>query len=213
MHAVIVANGPVGLPESFLHYADKADHIIAADGGANLCARAGCIPHTLIGDLDSIEPQLLEQYRRQGVTIFQHPARKDATDLELALDLARADSAGVVDLFGATGGRWDMSLSNITLACQDKYRNIAIAIHDHSTHMQILHQGSHFIDAAIGSTVSLLPIRGDVHGVSLEGFEYPLDKEDLHFGTSRGLSNVMGEERATIRFTCGVLAVIRSINP
>lgn len=213
MHAVIVANGPIGLPESFLHYADNADHIIAADGGANLCAKAGYIPHTLIGDLDSIDPQLLEQYRQQGVTIHRHPARKNATDLELALDMALAASATDVDLFGATGGRWDMSLSNISLACHEKYRAIAIAIHDHSTHMQILHQGSHVVAAAIGSTVSLLPIRGDVHGVSLEGFEYPLDKEDLHFGTSRGLSNVMEEERATIRFTSGVLAVIRSIDP
>lgn len=210
MQVVIVANGPIDLPKSFQNYVRKADRIIAADGGANLCKKAGCTPHILIGDLDSIDPALLNEYQKRSIKILQHPARKDATDLELALDLALEGGAAGIDLFGVFGGRWDMSLSNIMLACQEKYRHVKVAIHDHSTKMCILHRGAHIIDAEPGARVSFLPIGGDVNGISLEGFEYPLSNETLMFGSSRGLSNVVIGSIPRVEVKNGILASIYS---
>jgi thiamine pyrophosphokinase len=36
-----------------------------------------------------------------------------------------------------------------------------------------------------GDIVSLIPLRGDVHGVRTEGLQYPLDGESLLFGATR----------------------------
>lgn len=210
MQVVIVANGSGNLSEKFCHIAQMADTIIAADGGANLCAEAGCMPHILIGDLDSIDSDLLVEYQQQAIEILRYPTRKDATDLELALDLAMSRGAVKIDLFGAIGGRLDMSLSNLMLASQEKYSNIKVSIHDHSNRIQILHPGNHDVDAESGERVSLLPIVGDVHSITLEGVEYPLADEPLNFGSSRGLSNVVIGEGAKLFFTKGVLAVICS---
>lgn len=210
MRVVIVANGSGELPESFEYIAGRADIIVAADGGANSCAQAGYVPHTLIGDLDSIDSELLRKYQEEPVNILQHPTRKDSTDLELAFDFAQGLGAKEIDLFGALGGRWDMSLSNILLASQTKYSQIAITIHDQAALIRILHRGKHLIKAPIGARISLLPIGGDVHDLILKGFEYPLTNEVLGFGSSRGLSNVVAEKPAAVQLGKGVVAVILS---
>ncbi|NMA68833.1 MAG: thiamine diphosphokinase [Desulfitobacterium sp.] len=58
--------------------------IIAADGGGKHVIESGHFPDALIGDLDSIEPEILELCRQKGIPIVSYPSQKDETDLELA---------------------------------------------------------------------------------------------------------------------------------
>ncbi len=89
MRAVIFANGSLNLPVAL----SPGDFIIAADGGAQHCLALGLIPAVVIGDLDSLTPADLEALEAQGAEIVQFPARKDFTDLELALKHARSSGA------------------------------------------------------------------------------------------------------------------------
>lgn len=208
MTAIIFANGNLDPTPELDALIKKADLIIAADGGANHCAQLNLIPDVLLGDLDSIFPEILESYKTEGTVINRHPKRKDATDLELALDLAVEKGSRSVWLVGALGGRWDMSLANIMLAAGDKYKHLKISLLGQDCSMHILHPAAHTIIGKPGQKVSILPLKGDAHGVTLDEFEYPLKDHDVPFGSSIGVSNVMQKDQGKVHFTQGILLCV-----
>ena len=209
----IFANGsyPGGI-DSVIHNEKRGDLIIAADGGTDQCRRLNITPHIIIGDLDSIAPALVEQYLAAGVEVIRHPARKDATDLELAVDLAMAKGAEQIVLFGVLGGRWDMSLSNVMLAGSEKYKHMAISLLSAKCRMHIVHGGSSLLlEGYAGQTTSLIAISTDVQGITLKGFEYPLKNATLRFGSSRGVSNLLRKTRGMVTLKHGTLLCVQEL--
>lgn len=210
MHFLIFANGQFNQPSDFSKRLQQADVIIAVDGGADHCASRNIIPDILLGDLDSITPEVLESYKSKKTKVLRHPVKKDATDLELALDYAIEKRATEICILGALGGRWDMSLANIQLCAQKKYRQTTITISDENCLMHILRpEGDHILHGKIGSTVSLLPLTPTVTGITLQGFDYPLVKATIALGSSHGVSNTLQIETATISLESGVLLCIQ----
>ena len=106
MRAVIFVNGTILDYTQLARWLRPDDYLIAADGGARHCAALGILPAVLVGDLDSITPELLAEYEQAGVAIERHPPRKDETDLELAVRRAVADGATEILLLGALGDGW-----------------------------------------------------------------------------------------------------------
>lgn len=211
MQVVIFANGKEPCPPVAELVSAKADYVFAADGGAGYCERLGIVPDLLVGDLDSISVDVLESYEANSVEIIRHPVKKDATDLELALEIAMERGATSIALFGALGGRWDMSLANIFLAGAAKFSSLNISIYGADCRMHILQPTrEQIINDCQDCTVTLLPVFGDVNGVSLAGFEYPLTDARLLSGTTHGVSNVIVEPLATITHNDGVLLCIVS---
>ena len=210
MPTLIIANGDLPEITKLPAWLAAAEHIIAVDGGANHCLRLGIDPHILIGDLDSIAPSVLQEYQDKGIIIHRHPPQKDATDLELAIDLASGSGTEEIWLLGGLGGRWDMSLANIFLLTADKYEKIRFTLIGTDCLMHLLRPGVPFkLDTTFGNRVSLLPLRGDVHGLTLQGFVYPLNNEVLRFGSSQGISNEIIHSSATVEFFSGLLLCIR----
>jgi len=209
--AYIFANGPYQRGISSIISEEKKGHlIIAADGGAEHCRLLNITPHIIVGDLDSISAPLIEQYIQEGVEIIRHPARKDATDLELAIDLAMTKGTDEVLLFGVLGGRWDMSLSSVMLAASKKYNRMVVSLLNAECRVQIIHGGtSFFLKGYQGQTASLIPISEDVHGVTIKGFEYPLTNASLPFGSSRGISNILLKSRGSITLKQGTLLYVQ----
>lgn len=191
---------------------DKANLVIAADGGADLCRKLNIIPDILVGDLDSISPELAGEYAHSGVDIIPYPKRKDKTDLELALDMAMNRGADKVVLFGALGGRWDMSLSNVMLAASRKYSEMNISLCEKQCRMYIIHAGSSLtLQGLKGQIISLIPLSTDVHGVTTTGLEYPLKNDMLYFGSSRGISNLFLATKGSINTKSGTLLVVQEL--
>lgn len=209
MITLIFANGRLDYSPELAALVDQAAFVIAADGGANHCKRFNITPDILLGDLDSIDPANLAGYKKKGITITQYPTRKDATDLELALDLAAEKGSRLIWMIGALGGRWDMSLANIMVAASDKYKERKIFLLGHDCSMQILHPGKiHQISGMPEQKVSLLPLKNDVHGVTLSGFEYSLAKQRISFGSTLGVSNILKTNQATVQHDKGVLLCV-----
>ncbi len=141
MITLIFANGTLDHSPHLAGLLKQADLLIAADGGANHCAKLDITPDILLGDLDSINPAILATYENEEVAIHRFPRRKDATDLELALDLATEKGTRAIWLIGALGGRWDMSLANIMLAASAKYKDRDIFLLGLDCSIRILHPG------------------------------------------------------------------------
>ncbi len=213
MIAHIFANGPYQEEIGPIILSEKeGDLIIAADGGANKCQLLHIDPHIIIGDLDSISPTLIEKYSAAGIEIIQYPTRKDATDLELAIDLAMTRGAEEIVLFGVLGGRWDMSLSNIMLAASKKYNSMVISLLNVQCRIHIIHGKTTLqLKGYTGQITSLIAISADTEGVTISGFEYPLENAILPFGSSIGVSNLLKETDGSITLKHGTLLCIQEL--
>jgi thiamine pyrophosphokinase len=67
------------------------------------------------------------------------------------------------------------------------------------------------IQGAPGSVVSLIPLTGEVHGITYTGLKYPLEDATLPFGSTRGVSNEMAGSQATVRITGGLALLVRTV--
>lgn len=214
MRAIIFANGILSLPDSIGQLIQPADLVIAADGGLLHCLAIGILPSVLIGDFDSIPTDTMASMRAQGVLVIQHPSRKDFTDLELALQHARQAGANEIILLGALGARWDQTLANLLLPASLEMKEVRITILEGRQEIHFIDARSEpanlEIQAQMGDTLSLIPLGGDANGITTHGLEYPLHEEDLMFGGTRGISNVLRQEKAKIELKNGLLACIVS---
>lgn len=209
MRTVIFANGSFSHPKIDLARIRPDDQLIAANGGAQHCMALGLIPSVLIGDFDSLEPEELETLERYEITVVAHPARKDKTDLELALTYAAVSGADEILILAGMGDRWDQSLANLLLPAMAELKDIRITLVDGPQEATILHSGGSLeLSGHSGDTVSLIPLGGSAHGVTSYGLEYQLENDTLHFGATRGISNVLQGNKATLYLKQGTLACI-----
>ncbi|HEX6139666.1 MAG TPA: thiamine diphosphokinase [Candidatus Limnocylindria bacterium] len=210
MKAVVVAGGDA--EEGDLGQLTDADLVIAADGGATWLDGAGRTPDLLVGDLDSAPPSLVERLAAAGVPIERHPAAKDATDAELAVDRAVERGADVVVVIGALGGdRLDHELANVLLVADPGLYGAVddLRLVRGATIVRALGpRRTLVLDGGVGTLVSLLPIGGDAIGIGTSGLRFPLHGERLGFGRSRGASNVVEAVPASVSLERGVLLVI-----
>lgn len=209
MKTVIFANGELGAQSIAKKLCNQAELIIAVDGGISHCEQLNLQPHILLGDMDSASKHLVTTAMAAGIFLQRHLKDKDKTDLELALDLACSRGATTVSLFGALGGRWDMSLANLLLPATMAYKNMRITLYDDQTRIDLLRDNEHLVlTEPVGSRISLLPINGQVEGVTLTGFKYPLTNHILSFASTRGISNILVEDRGYIAVEKGLLLIV-----
>ena len=214
-HVVVVANGEFAHPRRLEAVLDTADAIVAADGAAAWLVAHDRPPHLLVGDMDSVDPVLLEQLAAAGCRLVRHPTHKDETDTELALHEAAALGARRITILGALGGRIDHAMANIMLLLMPVLEGVETAIHDGRSRLFLIREGSPIEDGATiagepGDVLSLIPLGGDAEGVRTEGLEYPLRDETLAFGPARGVSNVFLGAEARVALRRGILLAVHT---
>ena len=175
-------------------------------------AGIGVRPDVVIGDMDSVDPSLLDRLEADGVAIERHPAEKEASDAELAV--ARAISAGASEvlILGALGGeRLDHELANLLLLADRAWRHTALRIVRGGTSVRALQGGDELeLTGVPGDLVTLLSLDGDAAGVRTQGLRYALTGETLPIGRSRGLSNEVEQAPASVSLERGTLLVIET---
>ena len=206
MRAVVFANGVLSDLEKSLSYLRPDDTIIAADGGVLHCQALGLTPDVVIGDFDSLEVEEVDRLEASSVKVIRHPARKDYTDLELALQYARDIGAEPILVMAALGSRWDQTLANLLLPASESFSKVDIRLLDGDQEILLVRAGQKVeIHGKPGDTVSLIPLYGDARGITTKGLEYPLDEGILYFGSTRGISNVLIDGEAVISLREGLL--------
>lgn len=209
MRAVVFANGLLSDPEGVRVLLQPGDLLIAADGGSRHALALGLTPDILVGDLDSLDEKEVSHLESSGVEMIRHPAHKDFTDLELALHVALERGAAEVLVFGALGARWDQTLANLLLPAAAGLQGCRIALVDSGQEIRLIRGGETLqVHGRPGDTLSLIPLSGDAHGVTTERLEYPLHGETLLFGATRGISNVLLGEIASVAVVEGLLLCV-----
>ena len=209
----ILSGGELGPPGRLREaLAETPAAVICADGGARHLAATGFTPTLIVGDMDSLARGMQEGYRQGGCRIVAHPGRKDETDTELALQEAFALDPGEIWIWAALGGRVDHALANISLLWQGIQRGVAMKLVDGWCEVFLITKAT-VIAGGRGQTVSLLPFAGEVRGVTLSGFEYPLCDAVMAPGSPYGVSNRLAGERGEVTLSSGCLLAVRYFQP
>ncbi|AFS70877.1 MULTISPECIES: thiamine diphosphokinase [Exiguobacterium] len=199
MRIIIVAAGPseeVPLLKPFLF---ENTRVIGVDGGIATLVDQGIDFDLAIGDFDSLG------HIPTGAIL--HPAEKDETDLELALRYVY-EHYEVTELliFGATGGRIDMTLQNVYLLKQFPEARLVTKQAD----VRFLPEGRYEIEAEQYHYLSFIPLVSTV--LTLCGVKYPLMEQTVPVGGSLTVSNEWTRQRvADIRVQKGEILMIRSL--
>jgi thiamine pyrophosphokinase len=210
VRALVVLDGDLLGSDAWLAgLAKGADVVIAADGGAHRVLKAGRRPDLVVGDMDALPTATQRDLLRAGAELEIHPAKKDQTDGELALDAAVERGADEIVVVGALGGpRLDHMLGNLMLLAAENFAAIDVAlVTEHATFRSLLGPGILELEGAPGDWVTLEPLSEVVRGVATDGLRYPLRHEDLVRGSTRGVSNELTERRGSVEAGDGLLLV------
>lgn len=115
MKAVLFAGAAITDYSFCEKYLQNADWIICCDGGMHHAKALGITPDYIVGDFDSVRPEVLEEYRNMGISIRQFPTHKNETDMQLGMLLALELGATELVLIGGIGDRFDHTLANAHL--------------------------------------------------------------------------------------------------
>ena len=188
--------------ESKLRQAVKQPALfIAADSGIASMEALGFIPDVIIGDLDSAPLALLSEPKYKDIPRIIHPTEKDDTDLMLAVKYALDNGCRDIIIIGGIGGRLDHTLANLMILEYIHKRNAAGTITDGKTKVRYLSGDS--LEVRRGyKYISLIPLREHVNGITLTGFDYPLDNACLSMSEPYTVSNRLADGQE-----CGIISV------
>lgn len=186
------------------------DWLIGVDRGALFLVQHGFSPRLSIGDFDSVSFEEKAEIARHSQSISScDPVMKDLTDTEMALTWALEQSPAQIILMGALGSRFDHSLANVHLLQKALAAGIPCKIIDENNEIHLMNR-TLTIERDHYAHVSLLPLSPEVTGITLHGFQYPLENATLRIGDTLGISNVLKTETGTISVGSGLLLVIKS---
>ena len=185
--------------------------IIAADHGLMMADRLNIRLDYILGDFDSVPEEILNKYREGSVPIKTYPTEKDKTDTQIAIELALKHAPVTIDLVGATGSRLDHTLANLHLLLLPMQLKVDAFLLDRYNRISLRQSSFHLTKAGqYGDYVSLLPFTGEVRGLTLTGFKYPLEQVTMTLGSSLGISNEIAAEEARVEFNEGILIVFET---
>lgn len=215
MKALIVSGGKVSPSFALDLYKKEEFHkVIAVDDGLAALDAIEVLPTDIIGDFDSVSPSLLEKYKnKKEIIIHTYPSKKDATDSQLALELAMLEKCDSIIILGATGTRLDHVLGAIYMLQIPLERGIDCCILDENNRITLINKPKIIKKKEImGNYISLMPFTEKVDGITLKGFKYPLENYYMELGKSPtiGISNELIEEEGYIVFYQGILILIES---
>lgn len=181
---LLIGNGET-LPADYLAgLVQKADFILAADGGADRALAAGVTPDAVIGDLDSVSASAKQQL---GEEKFIFVDNQNNTDLEKSLDWIVQNNCKECVICGFAGGRLDFTLGNF-LSVYPYVKKMDICFAGPGWRIYPLAAGRKFT-CQKDARVSLIPLK-TCTGVTLKGLQYPLTDARLSWEhAGRSLSN------------------------
>jgi len=182
--------------------------VVAADSGLEHALALGRHVDLVVGDFDSADPAVVEQVAATGTELERHQEAKDQTDLELALRAAVNRGATRIVVAGGYGGRLDHFLANALVLAGPAVDGVAVEWVTGDALITVV-RGHGEISGRPGDVCSLLAVGGAARGVRTRGLRYPLEREDLEPGSTRGVSNVLTAPVAEVWVEHGTVLAIQ----
>ena len=204
---VIFANGELPDLDKARRLLEDDDYVICADGGTRHALALNIQPDLIVGDMDSAEREQLQTLRESDIAIELFPHDKNETDLELAVNHAIDLKAKEIMIIAALGGRLDQILANIALLTDPRLSTLNVRLDDGVEEIFFCRHRIH-IHGRNGDLVSLIPWQTAVSNVQTQNLKWPLKKEKLYPDKTRGISNEMTDETASVSIGSGLLLIV-----
>ena len=187
--------------------------LIAADRGVEFFMGTDLEPDVAVGDFDSLSAEGAKYMETLKHTeIRRLKPEKDDSDTQSAANYAIEQGTERIMILGATGNRIDHLMANFGLLMLGKIKQVQIVLVDAYNYMSLIESGMILKkEEQFGKYVSFFPIEGEVTGLTLKGFKYPLNSYTLKVEDS-GLtvSNEISDPEAEVTFETGKLLMIIS---
>ena len=211
--AIIVSGGTID-KDFALNQVEQlnAEIVIGVDRGLEFLYRNQILPTYIVGDFDSVEPEVVEYYRSETkVPIRQFDPVKDASDTEIAMRLAIELGVNTLWLLGATGTRLDHVMANIQTLKVAHDAGVKAYILDGYNRISLIEKEFTLRkEEQYGEYFSVFPLGGEVDGFTIRGAKYPLENHTLMPYDSLCVSNQIKEKEVQITFPKGLVVLMET---
>ena len=187
--AVLVANGQRPNHPKIMQILNDAEEIICVDNGYEIVQKLNIVPSVLIGDLDSVNLDSVNQ----NVKVVKKE-NQNLSDLEKAFHYCIEKNVTKIYLIGSTGLRDDHNLANLMLIT-DFIEKLDITVLSDEYEINAI-KGKMKFSCKKGTQISLISIDAN-NQVTTNGLKYNLNNEALR-SSSQGLSNLVTEDNFSI---------------
>lgn len=210
MKFVILCNGTMPSGSLIYRECERADQIIACDGGIAMAKKYGLKPDLLVGDFDSFAKEEAVQLQKEwNCELLEFNTDKDETDTQIGVDLAIQAGATEIVLLGATGTRFDHTLGNVSLLVRCERQGISAVMKD--DHNEIYATCTlKMIAGEIGDMLSIIPLGINAVIYCTDGLRYPLYDQELDLGDTRPISNEFNAKEALIEMKHGWVCIVHA---
>ena len=172
MQTVILANGAFPESEKLLKLLDSAEKIVCCDGAVNTLVDSGREPDVIIGDLDSVRPELASRYSDILIRITD----QDTNDLTKAVNWCVNNNIKDIVILGATGKREDHAIGNISLLASYSRKAKVKILTDYGEFIAI--NNSATFSSFPGQQISVFSLCAQLK-ITSSGLKYPLNQMKL----------------------------------
>ena len=204
---VILLNGRLTVTQALKKQLKDA-RVVAADGGIAHAGPLGLEPEIWIGDFDSTDELLKQQWA--DVPRQTHKVDKDDTDGALAIAYALEHRADEIILVAGQGGRSDQTLSHFMQLIALAKKGIRCFATDGKEEAWPLANREITMNLPPETMLSVVGLT-DLQGLGLSGTRWPLENADVPAGSTRTLSNRgSGKVSISIEKGYGIVFVYKS---
>ncbi|GEM_PF-359021 len=212
---------------------NKDIYVVVADGGLKFLLKNGMLPDFFVGDLDSVESDdtptgeiqtdgmqtedtPMEKAKPEGALkdILKDipkeivPVEKDDTDMALAVAKAYEKGYRNILLYGGCGGaRISHTLANIQMMSFYAKKGCSLQMLGDGVRMEILHNGSKTLSAAMKGSISVICLSDAAEGVTIQGLKYEYTGT-LTSDRTLGVSNSFVGKNAVVSVKNGTLLLV-----
>ena len=180
------------------------EEIIGVDNGTAHLFNKSLIPSKVLGDLDSITPDLLEKVKNLNIDLIRYESNKDKTDFEISLDSIEKPSEKNIFLIGGEEGEIDHLFSIFSLIINFEYASNITWFYMDKT---IIFRNNVSISLNKGTRFSIVPIT-NLKSLNVTGAKWNVNKENIDAGSSRTLRNKAAGDQINISCSKGLFSLI-----
>ncbi len=198
MQIALISNGEIRDHQTTTSLVKSHQLVYAVDGGFSHCQKMGIVPDMVIGDFDSIDPDVLKNFPEDKILRF--PQEKDETDLELAILEALKTNPERITVFGALEKKTDHLLGNLFLLL--RHPGKIYLENEEEILFGIVAKTQ--LPCETGQTLSLIPLGEKAEGVTTKGLKWELNEATLDSGFM-SISNICLQTPAIVDLSKGSL--------
>lgn len=183
---LILADGSFPVHKIPLGYLEDKQFIVCCDGSVGNLVAAGFQPDAIVGDMDSISPELKDRFSDR-IFIDEN---QETNDLTKAVEWCRAMNYKDIVILGGTGKREDHTIANISLLTEYAVYMNVIMVTDSGIFRPLL--SSSAVSAFPGQQISVFSIDPATEVTSL-GLKYPLTRTKIKNWWCATLNEALGD--------------------